>query len=163
MKKRGFTLIELLVVISIIGLLSSVVLASLNSARAKARDAKRMSDAHEIRNALNLYASDNDGSFPNPGGANSFDTTPGSVGGVHDWALLGGVLTALPKPPVDPLTNTSSRYYEYYFNWTIGNSGSGNCFGHTILRISGGMEGGTQIHECDEQYGGSGVSDFLIQ
>lgn len=51
----GFTLIELLVVIAIIGLLSSVVLASLNSARAKGRDARRMSDLHNIQLALELY------------------------------------------------------------------------------------------------------------
>jgi prepilin-type N-terminal cleavage/methylation domain-containing protein len=59
-KKRnfGFTLIELLVVISIIGLLSSVVLSSLNSARKKARDAVRTSDIIQIRSALQMYYED---------------------------------------------------------------------------------------------------------
>jgi prepilin-type N-terminal cleavage/methylation domain-containing protein len=56
--RRGFTLIELLVVIAIIGVLSSVVLASLNTARAKARDARRVSDLQEIRNALALCQTD---------------------------------------------------------------------------------------------------------
>lgn len=53
--KRGFTLIELLVVIAIIGILSSVVLASLNSARQKGRDARRVSDIKQIQLALELY------------------------------------------------------------------------------------------------------------
>ena len=50
--KRGFTLIELLVVIAIIGILSSVVLASLNTARAKGRDARRLSDLKGIENTI---------------------------------------------------------------------------------------------------------------
>ena len=53
--KKGFTLVELLVVISIVGLLSSVTLASLNSARVKANDAKALSNLREIENALTLY------------------------------------------------------------------------------------------------------------
>ena len=54
-KNEGFTLIELLVVISIIGLLSSVVLASLNSARSKARDTQRIAGIKQIRTALEFY------------------------------------------------------------------------------------------------------------
>ncbi len=61
--KRGFTLIEILVVIAIIGLLSSVVLASLATSRAKARDAKRIADLDEVKKALELYY-DSNGGYP---------------------------------------------------------------------------------------------------
>jgi len=60
---RGFTLIELLVVIAIIGILSSIVLASLNSARTKGRDTKRVSDIKQLQLALELYY-DANGSYP---------------------------------------------------------------------------------------------------
>ena len=60
--KAGFTLIELLVVIAIIGILASVVLASLNSARLKSRDARRVADIKQIQLALELYFDENIGS-----------------------------------------------------------------------------------------------------
>ncbi|MBI2097720.1 MAG: type II secretion system protein [Candidatus Vogelbacteria bacterium] len=61
---RGFTLIELLVVIAIISLLSSIVLASLQTARVKARDSQRVQNIIQLRNALELYAADHDGLYP---------------------------------------------------------------------------------------------------
>jgi|TARA_B100002003_G_scaffold67543_1_gene62890 prepilin-type N-terminal cleavage/methylation domain-containing protein len=60
---KGFTLIELLVVIAIIGILSSVVLASLNSARQKSRDAKRISDVKQLQLALEFFF-DTNGGYP---------------------------------------------------------------------------------------------------
>ncbi len=62
-QKKGFTLIELLVVVAIIGLLSTLSIVALNTARAKARDARRVSDVKQIQTALELYYNDQ-GDYP---------------------------------------------------------------------------------------------------
>jgi prepilin-type N-terminal cleavage/methylation domain-containing protein len=54
MKRKGFTLIELLVVIAIIGLLATLAVVALNSARTKSRDAKRVADIKQVQTALEL-------------------------------------------------------------------------------------------------------------
>lgn len=61
--KKGFTLIELLVVVAIIGILSSVVLASLNSARTKGADASIKANLSSARGQAELYYADNSNSY----------------------------------------------------------------------------------------------------
>ena len=58
-KNKGFTLIELLVVISVIGLLSSIILASLNNARQKAKDQRLISDMVNLRTAAEIFFTSN--------------------------------------------------------------------------------------------------------
>lgn len=113
--RKGFTLIELMVVIAIIGILATVVVSSLNTARAKGRDTKRISDIHQIQNALELYYNTN-GVYPAAGAGWSESSVIASP-----WTtVLEPLLTAyIPKLPLDPLnsgrTYTLAGYdYGYY-------------------------------------------------
>ena len=54
-KQKGFTLIELLVVISIVGLLSTFAFATLQTAKAKARDAIRIANLERLQDAIDIY------------------------------------------------------------------------------------------------------------
>ena len=96
-RSRGFTLIELLVVIAIIALLSSVVLASLASARAKARDARRMADMDSIKKALALYESDNQ-VYP----ISVATTTLSGTDAVSQTLLTAGNISGVPQDPTTP-------------------------------------------------------------
>lgn len=90
--KSGFTLIELLVVIAIIGVLASVVLASLNSARRKSRDARRVADIKQVQLALELYF-DSNSEYPD--------------------ALSKLAPTHLPAVPTDPVGQAAYLFNAY--------------------------------------------------
>lgn len=115
---RGFSLIELLVVIAIIGILSSVVLTSLNTARAKARDARRISDIKQVQLALELYYD-----------ANNFYPE-------NSWATLSSGLTGtfMSQVPNDP--GGGSKSYGYYATpSSCDNEGATPCNGYYIGSI----------------------------
>lgn len=97
---KGFTLIELLVVIAIIGVLSAVVLASMNVSRGKARFARILEDMRHIETAVRL-AYDTNKAYP-----------ADVLWGVFPTELTGH-LARWPKPPCSGWT------YDYE-NWSGG-------------------------------------------
>jgi len=118
--KKGFTLIELLVVIAIIGALSALTVVSLDSARAKSRDAKRITDVRSIQNALEMYYASN-ATYPfyatcNAAG-NTCDLTDGAVSKFKEY---------LPQLPADPSRSPSAYTYK------IQDSGGGVGSSYTL-------------------------------
>ena len=132
---RGFTLIELLVVIAIIGILASVVLASLNSAREKARDAARKASLQQVNRALSIYYSEH-GTYHIPGTGSSGggqgwfsfqgSTYPLSIAqGLVNANLIGGLVHDPLVPP--PLSSSGGHrtYMRYFAN--PGGATVGSC------------------------------------
>ncbi len=116
MKQKGFTLIELLVVIAVIGILASVVMASLNSARVKARNARRNSDNRELQSAFSLAASDT-GVLPDSGGAwicVSATCYEGWAGYAQHSTITSFLQTTMPTLPIDPPGGRGYGGYLYH-------------------------------------------------
>lgn len=160
----GFTLIELLVVIAIIGVLSGVVLQSLQSARYKSQNATRLSNIDQIDKSLQLYLTKTNGTLPSTGGSvwQCVGLTAGTcwVAGYGPATTLNTALTGnisiIPKDPV--LTTGDGNYYVYngacnsgapscihgtgaYLSWFVNNLGSTPCGrGYTVGAPASGFQ-----------------------
>lgn len=89
--KRGFTLIELLIVISIIGILSTVVLTSLQKTRERGGYARASTDITTMRTALEMFYQAN-GGWPPLGSTTFYYSDP-----AYGWNTLGGYLQPFLK------------------------------------------------------------------
>lgn len=124
-QSRGFTLIELLVVIAIIGILSSVVLASLNTARGKGNDAKVKANLSGLRTAAEIY----------------YDNAGGNYGTATNSCTSGMFLDSVLLPYV-----TSSNYPG---NPTISCQSSGSAYAVSVPLTTSGQ------HWCVDSVGSS--------
>lgn len=135
MNKRGFSLVELLVVIAIIGLLATMSVLVMQTARGRARDSKRLSDVKQIQTALALYEHD----------ANSYPATGTIVPGVSIGYSGNIFLYTIPAPPLPDDGCLGSVAYTYTLQ-TSGGDGSytlNYCLGAATAEITAGLHTAT--------------------
>lgn len=116
---KGFTLIELLVVIAIVGVLSGVVLQSVQSARFKSQNATRLTNIDQIDKAIQLYLTKTNNNFPTAPGWRCLGLNSGNCWGGSAFpsdsnlnAIFTGNLSPVPKDPV--INGSEGDYYLYY-------------------------------------------------
>lgn len=119
--KAGFTLIELLVVIAIIGLLSTLSVLALNSARARARDAKRVADVKQIQTALEMYYND----------AGDYPTDASMAATLPIFYGTSVYMRAIPTPPT-PVDGATCPALQPKYTYTKTGSGQGGTASYTI-------------------------------
>ena len=130
--KKGFTLVELLVVVAIIGILAAVSVVALNTARARARDSRRVADVRQMQTALELYYND-EGTYP----------ASAAPGGEIKASTSGTVyMSQIPTPPSPHDGNCDAEDNEAYV-YAIQGEGTTNP-SYTITYCLGSATGGLQ-------------------
>ena len=123
--KKGFTLIELLVVIAIIGLLATLSVIALNTARVKARDARRVSDIKQIQTALEMYF-DASSTYPVAASGNLVPTST--------------YISSVPTNPT-PRTDGSCPNVDYTYTITGDPLGSSYTLSYCLSNLAGATAG----------------------
>jgi general secretion pathway protein G len=163
--KRQFTLIELLVVIAIIGLLATISVISLNNARAKARDAKRVADVKQVQTALELYFNDK-GHYPTETEFNSGSILSTSTNGTTTYMAI---IPSATNPPDGSCTDGQNQ-----FKYVASNNGTIYAIGYCVGNTTGSLAAGpkcadpTGVYDNDSRFcgfvacGDSGIYDGEI-
>ncbi len=114
--RKGFTLIELLVVIAIIGILSTLAVVALNSARQRSRDAKRVSDIRQLQTSLELgYAESGGYPMADPAivlGSANYDVLCINGSSVFQADNSGCTTILMGLVPSNPTPNGADYLYE---------------------------------------------------
>ncbi|HLP86932.1 MAG TPA: type II secretion system protein [Candidatus Paceibacterota bacterium] len=108
---KGFTLIELLVVVAVIGVLSAIVISSINTAKMRNRDAKRISDVKALQVAIEMAKTD---------GISPPQVYNHTGSGIFNY-LVPNYISAIP------VENGATYRYPYYYYCNVNNQGPGNA------------------------------------
>ena len=154
--KKGFTLIELLVVVAIMGLLASLAIVALNTARARARDARRVADVKQIQTALELFYMDQYKYPDDPSTARVIETTCLDEDGFGAAAAECDAegTTYMGKVPSNPHPRTDGTCLDVPYSYYPDETGDLSyhityCLGHATGDISGTIHNATPAGIAD--------------
>jgi general secretion pathway protein G len=148
---RAFTLIELLVVIAIIALLAALAVTALSTARAKARDSRRLADIRQIQTALEMYYLDQN-QYPNAPTGNVIEYLCLSSGGGWSATCSGTTYMAHAPSNPQPRTDGTCTNTKYTYNVAAGNNSYQirYCIGTAVGDIPAGPHWATPAGLADD-------------